>query len=221
MTAERGHDAQGLALSCTLFGFATPGAVSMDVVSRLDLGWRPRGRDGVMSFSADVPISGAHADVGIALDAVSSSGEPILGALAGEPSVQVDVALWFGAAGEPSTAVFSGDWLARCGRSFELWAEVEHAESDPRREGDPPPDRVTVSWSAGDDGATVDIEGMDTIERQRRLEAALHEAMRRGARRVRIGLHARTGIAGIVIPDSIVQAFRDHRTDLEISGERS
>ncbi|WP_156118248.1 hypothetical protein [Microbacterium sp. ZOR0019] len=213
---DQDHD-----LSCRLFGFSRADAGPSSVVSRLDLGWGRPKRGDYSVFTVDIPVDDRRADLGEALDRATHDGQTILEALATEADVDVDVVLWFAPRIAPTSAIFSGQWLKDCGRSFEIWAEVDLAEEEADDPTPPAVDRVAVTWLSDDQSRTVEIIESEAPQRQTCLNRTLHDAIAERASSVRIDLEASAGIAGIVIPAPLVQRFREGDVQLEIRGWRT
>lgn len=213
--AEQDHD-----LSCTLFGYSRADTGPSSVMSRMDLGWSRAPRDDYSGFTVDIPVDDRRADLGEALDRATHDGQTILEALATDADVDVDVVLWFAPRMAPASAIFSGQWLKDCGRSFEIWAEVNLAEEEADDPTPPSVDRVAVTWLSDAQSRTVEIIESEASRRQPRLNRALREAVDERASSVRIDLEASAGIAGIVIPAPLVQRLREGGVQLEIRGWR-
>lgn len=206
-------------VTCALFGRVTAG-VNADRIRRdWDFEWRRSTATGDSRFSVDIPLPAGPVDLGLALDGIAHRDQPVLRALSRESSIDLDIALWF----EPSNehpAVFEGDWLSACGRAFEIWAEVSHAEGDADIAVSSSTDIVMIDWLRDGDERHARIVESSATERQVRLVEAMHRAISDGTDQLAIELSASYGIAGIVIPAEVVALVAANRITLVLTGHR-
>lgn len=210
-------DANGV--TCTLFGRVAAGAEADRIRRAGDFDWRLSTSTGDSRFSVDIPLPTGSVDLGSALDGIVRRDQPVLRALSGETAIDLDVAIWF----EPANVhpvVLDGDWLSACGRTFEIWAEVSHPESDAGAPASPTTDVVTVTWRGDGRERRAQIVEAATERRQVLLIEAMHEAIADGTDQVAIELAASFGIAGIVIPADLVASLAANRVTVVFTGSR-
>lgn len=206
-------------VTCALFGRVTAG-VNADRIRRdWDFEWRRSTATGDSRFSVDIPLPAGPVDLGLALDGIAHRDQPVLRALSRETAIDLDIAIWFESSNE-HPLVLAGDWLSACGRTFDIWAEVSHAEGDADVAVSSSTDAVTVAWRGDGRARQSQIVEASAEHRQRRLMEAVHRAISEDANQVHIDLSARSGIAGIVIPADLVAALASRRVTVALRGER-
>lgn len=210
-------DANGV--TCALFGRVTAG-VNADRIRRdWDFEWRRSTANGDSRFSVDIPLPAGPVDLGLALDGIAHRDQPVLRALSRETAIDVDIAIWFESSNE-HPLVLAGEWLSACGRAFDIWAEVSHAEGDADIAVSPTTDIVMIDWLRDGDERHARIVESSATERQVRLVEAMHRAISDGTDQLAIELSASYGIAGIVIPAEVVALVAANRITLVLTGHR-
>lgn len=207
-------------LTSSLVAWVEVGPPLTRVADRVDPGWyvAKNARRAVANF--DVMTQEGVTDLGKAIDAVLLRGERIWPLLRNEQDIDVDLALWFEASGGGQTAMLRGDWLARCGRSFDVWAEVLHWDDPAEDPTDPGIDTVVVKWSSEGLARNFIIREAVAAKRQSQLETVLADAAAQRARSIQIHLQAGSGNAGIIVPARIINGLRALGAQLEVTGER-